>query len=66
MDENHGRKRAHDSKYIIMLIMLVNACWYNSVFDILPHVPRDLPQVSPPTDTNFKLYDSCMPYLTKN
>jgi hypothetical protein len=27
-------------------------------------VPRDLPQVSTTTtDTNFKLYDSCMPYM---
>jgi hypothetical protein len=27
-------------------------------------VPRDLPQVSATTtDTNFKLYDSCMPYM---
>jgi hypothetical protein len=28
-------------------------------------VPRDLLQVPPPTttDTNFKLYDSCMPYM---
>jgi hypothetical protein len=52
LDENHGRKREHDSKFIIMLIVIMN-------------VPRDLPQVPPPTttDTNFKLYDSCMPYM---
>jgi hypothetical protein len=37
LDENHGRKRAHDSKFIIMLIVIML-------------VPRDLPQVSP-TDT---------------
>ena len=36
------KKRAHDSKLIIMLIVIML-------------VPRDLPQVSP-TDTNFKLY----------
>jgi hypothetical protein len=50
--QNHGRKHAHDSKFIIMLIVIMN-------------VPRDLPQVPPPTttDTNFKLYDSCMPYM---
>ena len=52
LDEN---QRAHDSKFIIMLIVIML-------------VPRDLPQVSPPpppppTDTNFKLYDSCMPYM---
>ena len=30
-------------------------------------VSRDLPQVSPTTtDTNFKLYDSCMPYMACN
>jgi hypothetical protein len=53
LDENHGRKRAHDSNFIIMLI----------VINIML-VPRDLPQVSTTTtDTNFKLYDSCMPYM---
>jgi hypothetical protein len=51
--QNHGRKHAHDSKFIIMLI----------VINIML-VPRDLPQVSTTTtDTNFKLYDSCMPYM---
>jgi hypothetical protein len=45
------KKCAHDSKFIIMLIVIML-------------VPRDLPQVSPTTtDTNFKLYDSCMPYM---
>ena len=40
LDENHGRKRAHDSKLIIMLIVIML-------------VPRDLPQVPPPTTTNL-------------
>jgi hypothetical protein len=46
-----------------MLIMLVNAHRYNSVFVILPGVPCDLFRPPPTTDTNFKLYDSCMPYM---
>ena len=40
--QNHGRKHAHDSKFIIMLIVIML-------------VPHDLPQVSPTTDTSFKL-----------
>jgi hypothetical protein len=47
------KKRAHDSKLIIIMLIVIML------------VPRDLPQVPPPTtmDTNFKLYDSCMPYM---
>jgi hypothetical protein len=38
--------------------------WYNSVFVVLSQILRDLPQVSTTTTvTNFKLHDSCVPYM---